>query len=116
MPRRDAHSDGDSFSRHTGLSSEKLGAIHRTIGTDSRVREVVLFGSRAKGNWREGSDIDLAVSGEGIEPGDASLWAGTLEEALFPWSVDVVLLNDSTDTALKEHIDRVGVRLLKRER
>ncbi len=101
----------DNLSQHTGLSVEKLSTICRTIGSDSRVTQIVLFGSRAKGTWREGSDIDLAVSGEDLEPADASRWADTLEEALFPWSVDVVLLGDNTDAALKEHIDRVGLRL-----
>ena len=99
----------ENLSRQTGLSPEKLRTIRHTIGADSRVRRLVLFGSRAKGNWREGSDIDLAVTGVGLEHADASRWADLLEEELFPWSVDVVLLNNSTDPALREHIERVGV-------
>ena len=101
----------DNLSQHTGLSAEKLSTICRTIGSDPRVTQIVLFGSRAKVNCREGSDIDLAVSGEGLVTADASRWSDILEEALFPWSVDVVLFGDNTDAALKEHIDRVGVRL-----
>ncbi len=99
----------EELKHQTGLSADKLSAIRDIIGADPRVKQIVLFGSRAEGAWREGSDIDSAVLGEGIGPGDASRWADSLEEALFPWSVDVVLLNDSTDTALREHIERVGV-------
>ena len=93
----------------TGLDAAKLETIRSLIGADRRVRRVRLFGSRAKGTWREGSDIDLAVQGEGIDRSDASRWAEELEEALFPWSVDVVIVDETTDQELIDHIDRVSV-------
>jgi predicted nucleotidyltransferase len=88
--------------------------IRSVIAEDERVQRVVLFGSRAKGSYREGSDIDLAVYGKGIGRRDASIWAERLEESLFPWSVDVVPISEETDTALLEHIDRVGLTLADR--
>lgn len=49
----------------TGLSPERIQMIRDTISGDPKVggliRRIVLFGSRAKGTWREGSDIDLAI-------------------------------------------------------
>lgn len=95
----------------TGLTERMIESIRSVIAGDERVERVVLFGSRAKGSYREGSDIDLAVHGEGISQRDASIWAEQLEEALFPWSVDVVPITEETDEALLEHIARVGVTL-----
>lgn len=95
----------------TGLTERMIEEIRSVVAEDERVDRVVLFGSRAKGSHREGSDIDLAVYGNGIGRRDTSIWAERLEESLFPWSVDVVPISDETDTALLDHIDRVGVVL-----
>jgi predicted nucleotidyltransferase len=95
----------------TGLKPWMLDAIRETIASDARVERVVLFGSRAKGSYREGSDIDLAVFGEGVTHSDASGWADELEERLFPWSVDVVAVGPGTNEDLRAHIERVGIPL-----
>lgn len=68
----------------TGLTPKMIDRIHSVIAGDALVDRVVVFGSRAKGRHREGSDIDLAVYGEGIGQRDAAIWAEELEEALFP--------------------------------
>ena len=96
----------------TGLTERMIEEIRSVIAEDERVDRVVLFGSRAKGSHREGSDIDLAVYGNGIGRRDASIWAERLEESLFPWSVDIVPIGDEIDTALLEDIDRVGFVLV----
>lgn len=83
-------------------------AIGSIIAADARVRKVILFGSRARGSWREGSDIDLAVYGDDLGRSDAARWADELEEALFPWSVDVVVVDNEVEPDLRAHIERVG--------
>lgn len=83
--------------------------IRRTIGADSRVERVVLFGSRAKGTHRPGSDIDLAVVGRDITFSDVAGWKDALEELLFPWTVDVVAESSIENAELREHIARVGI-------
>lgn len=94
-----------------GLNPTMTQAVREIIGNDPRVRRVVLFGSRAKGTHREGSDIDLAVFGEGLTQIHAAQWRDELEERLFPWSVDVVVVDSETHRPLLEHIDRVGIDL-----
>ncbi len=101
-----------ALEKRTGLSRDQLRKIRSTFGDDERVRSVVLFGSRAKGCAREGSDIDLAVFGDGITARDAGRWKSILEELLFPWSVDVVVATEETDRAVLDHIERVGIELL----
>ena len=94
--------------RQAGLTPAMIDAVETIIAADARVRKVILFGSRAKGSWREGSDIDLAVYGDGLGRSDAARWTDDLEEALFPWSVDVVVVDHEVDPDLRAHIDRVG--------
>ena len=70
--------------------------------------EIILFGSRAKGNFREGSDIDIALKGSemGLEERDTLL--NSYEELFLPWKLDIVLYALITEPDLKDHIDRMG--------
>lgn len=77
------------------------------------VREVILFGSRAKGNYKPGSDIDIAVKGTVTKDVQAQLLTA-FEESLLPYFVDVVVYDRLRNEALREHIDRVGVSLFVR--
>lgn len=99
----------------TGLSPEKIKTICDTITGDpavgNRVRRIVLFGSRAKGTWREGSDIDIAVVAPGVPQTAGWRWSDQLEERLFPWSVDCIVIDDHSSPELIDHIGRVGISL-----
>ena len=96
-----------------GLSSDlmdKLGVVLRGALTCGRV---VLFGSRAKGTHRPGSDIDLAFQQTNLTDDELRFVARLLEEAVFPFSVDVI--NDGPDlyAPLKEHIAHVGLEIYR---
>ena len=80
----------------------------------SRYPEVVravLFGSRAKGTARDGSDIDLALEGEDLDEETVGQIRNALDDLLLPVSVDIVRITSNTKPALKEHIQRVGIQL-----
>ena len=71
---------------------------------------VVLFGSRAKGNYKPGSDIDLAVKGDRVSPRIVAQLADCLnEETPLPYFFDVVHYETLDNQALVDHIDRVGI-------
>lgn len=69
-----------------------------------------MFGSRAKGNYKPGSDIDLAVKGP-VEKDTLSKLLTAFEESLLPYFVDVVVYDRLQNEALREHIDRVGISI-----
>lgn len=71
----------------------------------------ILFGSRAKGNFREGSDIDIAIKSEGFTVEDRSKLLLQYDDLYLPWKLDIVVYSDISEPALKEHIDRVGLEL-----
>ena len=66
-----------------------------------------MFGSRAKGNYNRGSDIDIAVKGT-ISKDVLSALLGAFDETVLPYFVDIVVYGHIKNLALKEHIDRIG--------
>lgn len=74
------------------------------------ITELVLFGSRAKGNFKAGSDVDLAIKGAAVSYDTAVRLADVLnEEKPLPYFFDVVHYEAIAEPRLVEHIDRVGV-------
>lgn len=71
------------------------------------VNEAILFGSRAKGNYKPGFDIDLAVKGV-VSKDVLSRLLTAFEETVLPYFVDIVVYDNIKNEALREHIDRVG--------
>ena len=70
--------------------------------------EIIIFGSRAKGNYREGSDIDICLKKSGLKIKDLFLLSEKYDSLNLPWKLDIVIYESLEEPALKEHIDRVG--------
>jgi type I restriction enzyme S subunit len=87
-----------------GLADKQIEQISAVLG-DSGVSKAVVFGSRAKGNHRNNSDVDIAVWGSGLHLGKLST---VLDELSMPYKFDVVSYEKINNFALSEHIDRVG--------
>lgn len=98
----------------TGIPEALRASVCSLLSTDTRVQSILLFGSRAIGTWREGSDIDIAVSGGELDRTDVWNWKSWLDDDVFPWSLDIVVVDDRTDQHLREHIERVGRPLCAR--
>lgn len=92
-----------------GISERSFRLLLRTFETYPEIDQVLLFGSRAKGNYKNGSDIDLAIKGEKVGPDLIFRLKSTFNERLpIPYFVDVVGYENLDHKALKEHIERVG--------
>lgn len=96
-----------------GLDEDTLQEIYRILSRYEEVREAVLYGSRAKGNYKPFSDIDLTLKG------DVSL--DTLldvmrefDESSLPYMFDVSIFNSLTNKELIEHIARCGKKIYER--
>lgn len=70
-------------------------------------KEVILYGSRAKGTARERSDIDIAVSG--VENFD--LLTEKVEELPTLYSVDLVNMDTCRNQLLLEDIKQYGRKI-----
>ena len=92
-----------------GINDDAYKWILRVLGIFPEVDEVIIFGSRAKGNFKPGSDIDLAIKGTGLEYNYPEKIRHMLEDGLYTlYFFDVVDYDKISNVALKEHIDRVG--------
>ncbi|MDX2189673.1 MAG: nucleotidyltransferase domain-containing protein [Bacteroidota bacterium] len=97
-----------------GISTKSYDEILKAFTRFPEVEEVIIFGSRAKGNYKKGSDIDLAIKGKNCNSVTALNIATMLNEEIpIPYHVDVVALDDLNHLELKEHILRVGKLFLK---
>lgn len=97
-----------------GLSDANGQRVSDVLSRFSEVHEAVLFGSRVKGNYKSGSDIDLAVKGS-VSKDVLSRLLTAFEETVLPYFVDVVVYDNIKNEALREHIDRVGVSIYKKQ-
>ncbi|GGA71156.1 hypothetical protein GCM10008015_09840 [Flavobacterium palustre] len=78
------------------------------------IDEVVIYGSRAKGNYREGSDIDITLKGDVTKEDLNKLWH-KLDDSFIPYKFDISIYKDLKSQSLIEHIERVGKTFYKRK-
>ena len=97
-----------------GLKESDILTLHQVLASYTSVTEAYIFGSRAKGNFKNGSDVDIAIKGNGISY-DLVLDIATYlnEETLMPYRFDVLDYHSINIKELSEHIDRVGILLYK---
>lgn len=92
-----------------GLSEQTLGRINAVFAKHPAVEKAVLYGSRAMGTHKPGSDIDLTLYGEGISQTEVDRILDELEELDLPYSIDLSVFSRRTHAQLREHIECVGV-------
>ncbi len=91
-----------------GLNEKDIETIIEILRKAPEVESAVLFGSRAKGNFKRGSDVDLAIQGNLANTQIASAISGVLnEDTLMPYRFDVISYTDLDHKDLAAHIDRV---------
>lgn len=97
-----------------GLTNGQIEQINRALAKIPHIERAVLFGSRAKGTFKAGSDIDLALIGSDTDFADLLLADNALDDLDFPYFFDLVLYEHISDIDVRTHIDRVGVTLYHR--
>lgn len=91
-----------------GLEAQTMDKIKAIFAHFSAIEEVLLYGSRAKGNYRKGSDIDIVLKGKELNYQTLSELASQLDDLLLPYSFDISLFHQITNPDLIDHINRVG--------
>lgn len=95
---------------HDGLTTGQRRAIGEVLARFPQVESAVLYGSRAMGRYRPGSDIDLTLKGT-IDLATLNRIALALDDLMLPLTFDLSVWEDIDNPALREHIQRVGVLL-----
>jgi predicted nucleotidyltransferase len=97
-----------------GLAETTVERIRQVLAHYPEVETGVLYGSRATGTHRPGSDIDLTLCGRGLDHTLLTRIDNELDDLLLPYQIDLSLFAALTHPALLEHIRRVGVTLYER--
>jgi predicted nucleotidyltransferase len=98
-----------------GLSAATLDKLNSVFARHSAIDSVVIYGSRAKGNYRAGSDIDLTIKGSDIPFAELMQIEDQVDDLMLPYSVDLSQYHLLENADLIAHIDRVGVEIYARD-
>lgn len=94
-----------------GLPPAALQSLLEVLAQYPEINSVTLFGSRAKGNWLPGSDIDLCLDAPGLSMARRLELENRLDDLLLPWRIDLLLRHEIENDALLAHVARIGIRL-----
>ncbi|MDD4373995.1 MAG: nucleotidyltransferase domain-containing protein [Bacteroidales bacterium] len=91
-----------------GLDEDLRSNFNKIFASFPEIEKVIIYGSRAKGNYREGSDIDLCLVGDDLnEAIRKRVWL-MLDELNTPYLIDLSVFNQLESESLIDHIQRVG--------
>ena len=99
-----------------GLKDATIEKICGVLAAHPEVEKAVLYGSRAKGNYKNGSDIDLTLCG-GADLTQRVLFRimDEIDDWLLPYMFDLSIYADLRDADLLDHIRRVGAVFYERQ-
>jgi len=100
-----------------GLSADVIARIRAALAGFEQIKTATLYGSRAKGNYKTGSDIDLTLTTTGEQQHSfLNRVAIALEDLDLPYSFDISLLQFIDNPKLIDHINRVGIEFYNAEK
>lgn len=94
-----------------GLEPKTIEALKAIFIKHQQIKKVLLYGSRAKGNYKNGSDIDLALVAPTLTFTELLKIENEIDDLMLPYKVDLALYHLIENIELIKHIDRVGIEL-----
>lgn len=85
------------------------------LSSVSGVKKAILYGSRAKGNYKPFSDIDITLVGDSLSRRDLNVASCALDDLLLPYQIDLSLYDTLKNEDLIEHINHYGVEIFVRQ-
>jgi predicted nucleotidyltransferase len=98
-----------------GLKETTIEKICSVFAGFPQVKKAVLYGSRAKGNYKNGSDIDLTLHGKDLTLNVLYKIDQELDDLLLPYTFDLSIFERLSDPEFIDHIQRVGVVFYQRD-
>lgn len=100
-----------STAQSFGLPRATLDKLTSVFSRHAAIKSVLIYGSRAKGNYRPGSDIDLTIKGEEIPFTEFMQIEDQIDDLMLPYTVDLSQYRQIQNAELISHIDRVGIEI-----
>lgn len=98
-----------------GLKQETINKLKELFLGISEIDEVIIYGSRAKSNYKDSSDIDITLKGANLSLMDINRLSNRIDDLLLPYTFDISIYHHLKNKNLIEHIDRVGKVFYKRD-
>ena len=98
-----------------GLKDIELEKLSKVFAANERIERVVLYGSRAKGNYKPFSDVDITMMGSELTHTDLNRISFAIDDLLLPYQFDISIFHTLKNEALIDHILRVGITIYERE-
>ncbi len=95
-----------------GLREEVIEKIQQVLAKYPQINQAILYGSRAKGTYKNGSDIDITLKGAELNLRLLSQISHELDDLLIPYKIDLSIFHEIENADLLEHIGRVGVEFV----
>jgi predicted nucleotidyltransferase len=92
-----------------GLTEKTISSIKDVFSKQKKIQKIILYGSRAKGNFRNGSDIDLTLVAVEMTFSELSKLMTEIDDLMLPYKFDVSLFHQIEDVGFIDHINRVGI-------
>jgi predicted nucleotidyltransferase len=105
----------DEAVKRFGLKESTINKIIAVFAKYTQIDKILLYGSRAKGNYRNGSDIDLTLIGDQLNYSQLSGIESDIDDLFLPYSFYISIFKDIDNPDLVEHINRVGVVLYEKD-
>jgi predicted nucleotidyltransferase len=92
-----------------GLNKNVIAKINRVFAKYPQVEQVIIYGSRAKGNYKKGSDIDLSLKGQNIDLSLMQAIELEIDNLMLPYTFDISIFKQISNPDFTDHINRVGL-------
>jgi uncharacterized protein len=97
-----------------GLKEQVIEEIKKVFNSNTAIDKAIIYGSRAKGNFKPGSDIDIVLIAPKLSLRDLYKIENQLDDLLLPWKIDLILMHNISNHDLIDHINRVGITFYER--
>lgn len=97
-----------------GLSEENIKELREILESIPTIEEAIIYGSRARGDYKPASDVDLTLKGSNLTFRDVALLDDKLYYSYLPYYFDTSIFADLTNKELIENINRCGKVFYKR--
>lgn len=99
-----------------GLKDSEIETMNSFFSEIDNLEKVVLYGSRAKGNYKRFSDVDITLTGDHLTMNDLYKLQDLFYYSDLPYMYDISIFKNITNPDLADHINRRGIVLWTRER
>ncbi|QGG48842.1 nucleotidyltransferase domain-containing protein [Heliorestis convoluta] len=97
-----------------GLQDSTLESIITIFSKNPKIDKAILYGSRAQGNFKNGSDIDVALVGKELDIRELYKISLVLDELYLPYKIDLTIVEKIENQDLIENINRIGITIYEK--